>query len=132
MDPKKEIQKTITNDKHNKVTEEEFYSILKLVSPGTNLRKALDGIVSSGNGALIVIEKPALANIIDGGFKVNCKFGYQKLIELSKMDGAIVLSNDLKKINYANVLLTASSKIKTSETGTRHKAAERIGCLRCL
>ena len=41
------------------------------------------------------------------------------------MDGAIILSKDLKKINFANVLLTPSSKIKTFETGTRHKAAER-------
>lgn len=41
------------------------------------------------------------------------------------MDGAIILSKDLKRIRYANVLLTPSSKIRTSETGTRHKAAER-------
>jgi diadenylate cyclase len=41
------------------------------------------------------------------------------------MDGAIVLSKDAKRISYANVLLTPDSKIKTAETGTRHKAAER-------
>ena len=41
------------------------------------------------------------------------------------MDGAITLTKDLKKINYVNVLLTPNSKIKTTETGTRHKAAER-------
>jgi diadenylate cyclase len=41
------------------------------------------------------------------------------------MDGAIILSKDLKRINYANVLLTPDSKIKTNETGTRHKAGER-------
>ena len=41
------------------------------------------------------------------------------------MDGAIVLSKDAKRIDFANVLLTPDSKIKTSETGTRHKAAER-------
>jgi diadenylate cyclase len=47
------------------------------------------------------------------------------MMELTKMDGAIVLSKDMKRINYANVLLTHSSQIHTSETGTRHKAAER-------
>jgi diadenylate cyclase len=41
------------------------------------------------------------------------------------MDGAIVLSKDLKKISYANVMLTPDSRIQTNETGTRHKAAER-------
>lgn len=125
MPEKKEIQETIDKPQKEKVTEEEFQSIIKLVSPGTNLRKALDGIVNSGNGALIVVEKPAVYRIIDGGFRVNCNFSYQKLIEISKLDGAIILSNDLKRIKYANVLLTPISKIMTSETGTRHKAAER-------
>jgi diadenylate cyclase len=46
-------------------------------------------------------------------------------MELSKMDGAITLSRDMKKIMSCNVLLTPNSKISTSETGTRHKAAER-------
>ena len=66
-----------------------------------------------------------LYNIIDGGFKVNCRFSPQKLVELAKMDGAIILSQDLKKILYANTLLTPSAKVSTQETGTRHKAAER-------
>ena len=41
------------------------------------------------------------------------------------MDGAIILDKDAKKILHSNVLLTPDSKIKTLETGTRHKAAER-------
>jgi len=41
------------------------------------------------------------------------------------MDGAIILNNDMKKINYANVLLTPDNKIRSSETGARHKATER-------
>lgn len=125
MSEKKEVQETIDRTPKEKVTEEEFSSVLKLISPGTNLRKALDGIVRLGKGALIVVEKPGLHKIIDGGFRVNCKFSYQKLIELSKLDGAMILSNDLKRISFANVLLTPISKIRTSETGTRHKAAER-------
>jgi diadenylate cyclase len=64
-------------------------------------------------------------SLIDGGFKINSKFTPQKLIELAKMDGAIILSEDAKKIEYSNALLTPDSKIRSSETGTRHKAAER-------
>ena len=41
------------------------------------------------------------------------------------MDGAIVLSKDLKKILYANTQIIPSSKIATYETGTRHRTAER-------
>lgn len=122
----KEIQKTITPQQVNgKVAEEEFFSVIKMVAPGTNLRTALDGALKTGKGALIVIENEHMLPVMDGGFRVNCRFTPQRLIELTKMDGAIVLSKDLKRINYANVLLTPDSKIKTHETGTRHKAAER-------
>jgi diadenylate cyclase len=127
MPEKKEIQQRIIERKEvvNKVSDEDFYAVLRLVSPGTNLRTALEGIVHSGKGALIVAENDELTNIIDGGFKVNAKFSHQKLIELSKMDGAIILSKDMRRINIVNAQLSPSIKIKTSETGTRHKAAER-------
>jgi len=122
---KKEFQDTIIPQQSYKVPEEEFFSILKTVAPGTNLRAALDGTLKTGKGALIVIENENLIPLIDGGFRVNCRFTPQRLIELTKMDGAIIISKDAKRINYANVLLTPNSKIKTNETGTRHKAAER-------
>ncbi len=122
---KKEIQDTITPANNKKVSEEEFFSVLKMVSPGTNFRTALDGTVKAGKGALIAVQNERLNSIIDGGFRVNCRFTPQRLVELTKMDGAIVLSRDMKKINHANVLLTPDTKIKTSETGTRHKAADR-------
>lgn len=96
-----------------------------MVAPGTNFRTALDGSLKTGKGALIVIENDNLSPLLDGGFRVNCRFTPQRLIELTKMDGAIILSKDLKRISHANVLLTPNSKIKTKETGTRHKAAER-------
>ena len=41
------------------------------------------------------------------------------------MDGAIVLSGDFKRILYANAQLIPSHEIPTSETGTRHRTAER-------
>ncbi|MGA2130600.1 MAG: DNA integrity scanning diadenylate cyclase DisA [Candidatus Pacearchaeota archaeon] len=103
----------------------DLLDVLKMMSPGTTLRTALDDILRARLGALIVVDKEGLLTIVEGGFRVNCRFSAQRLVELAKMDGAIVLSNDLKKIVYANTLLTPSAKILTKETGTRHKAAER-------
>jgi diadenylate cyclase len=103
----------------------DMVDVLKILSPGTAIRTALDDILRARMGALIVVDQEGLSAIIEGGFKVNCRFSAQRLVELAKMDGAIVLSNDLKKILYANTLLTPSAKILTKETGTRHKAGER-------
>ena len=103
----------------------DFFNILKNFSPGTSLRMALDDILRARMGALLVIENDKLYDILEKGFKVNCKFSAQKVVELAKMDGAIILSHDLKKILYANTLLSPSIQIPTKETGTRHKAAER-------
>ncbi len=127
MEDKKEFQQTIVEIPHNngKATEEEFLSLLRLVAPGTQFRTALDGIVRVGKGALIVVENELTLPIVDGGFKLNCKFTPQRMMELSKMDGGIILSKEMKRILQANVLLTPDSKIPTNETGTRHKAAER-------
>ncbi|HLD98383.1 MAG TPA: DNA integrity scanning diadenylate cyclase DisA [Candidatus Nanoarchaeia archaeon] len=126
VEPKKETQKTIIEIKPNiEATKEEFLSILRLVSPGTHLRHGLNGVVDAKKGALVVVENEKLTNILDGGFKVNCRFTPQRLIELAKMDGAIILSKDMKRILYANVMLAPDIKITTKETGTRHKAAER-------
>lgn len=128
MDEKKEVQETIVpvrEGSNGKVSEEDFFNILRMIAPGTNLRAALESALKGGRGALIVIDNEKLLPILDGGFRVNCRFTPQRVAELAKMDGAIVLSKDAKRIDYANVMLTPDSKIKTSETGTRHKAAER-------
>jgi len=102
-----------------------FIDVLKLFSPGTSMRNALDDLLRARMGALIVVESEGISGIIDGGFRINCKFSSQRLVELAKMDGAIILSLDLKKILYANTLLVPRELLKTKETGTRHKAAER-------
>lgn len=102
-----------------------FLDVLSRLSPGKSLRTALDDILEGESGALIVLDSPELRNIIDGGFRINTKFTAQKLAELAKMDGAIIVSDDLKRILFANVLLVPDSSIPTHETGTRHKAAER-------
>lgn len=107
--------------------EEDFdlVDILKILAPGTGLRVALNDILHANLGALIVLERPELYSLVEGGFKVNCRFSPQRLVELSKMDGAIILSRDFKKIIHSNVLLVPKIDIQTKETGTRHKAAER-------
>jgi diadenylate cyclase len=106
-------------------SEEDFLNILKIFSPGTAMRTAIDDILRARMGALIVLEREGVEKILDGGFKINTKFTPQKLVELAKMDGALVLSEDFKEILYANTLIVPDPTLKTSETGTRHKAAER-------
>ena len=66
-----------------------------------------------------------LEEVVDGGFFINEDYTSSKLYELAKMDGAIVLSGDLKKILYANAQLIPSHEITTLETGTRHRTEER-------
>ena len=106
--------------------EKTFLDFLKLVSPGTSLRTVIDDILRSDLGAMIIFNSPTLnQNIFEGGFRINSRFTSQKLFELCKMDGAIILSNDLKRILYANVLMNPDTSIRSIETGTRHKAAER-------
>lgn len=106
--------------------EKAFIEYLKKVSPGTSLRTVLDDLIRSELGALIVFEAPEIEKGFEGGFRINCRFSPERVFELCKMDGAIIVSNDLKRILYANVLLTPDNTIHTNETGTRHKAAERI------
>jgi len=129
----KEMQEAIVPSKNNNVSKEELYNALRVISPGTNFRTALDNVVKGGRGTMVVIQNENLLPLLDGGFRVNCRFTPQKLVELGKMDGAIILSPDMKRIESANVQLTPDSKIKTNETGTRHKAAERTakqtGCI---
>ena len=64
--------------------------------------------------------------IVDGGFNINAEYTPAYLYELAKMDGAIVLSGDIKKILYANAQLIPDYSIVTKETGTRHRTAERV------
>ncbi len=105
--------------------QKDFFDVLKMVAPGTSIRAALDDLLNAEMGALIVIDNGRVSSVVEKGFKIYSKFSPQKLVELAKMDGAIVLSGDVKKILYANTLLAPDPQIPTRETGTRHKAAER-------
>jgi len=106
--------------------DETVTDILKLIAPGTNIREGLENILKAKSGALIVIgDSKEVLDIVDGGFRIDEEYTSSRLYELAKMDGAIVLSSDLKKILYANAQLIPSSNIATRETGTRHRTAER-------
>lgn len=105
----------------------EIYNSLKIVSPGTPLREGLESIVNARTGALIVVgDGEEVLKIVDGGFNINCEFTPSNLYELAKMDGAIILSNDLKKILCANAQLIPDQSISSKETGIRHRTAERV------
>lgn len=107
--------------------ESELREVVQKVAPGTLLRAALDRIISAGTGALIVIgDDRSVSAISNGGFDIDCPFTEQRLFELGKMDGAIVLSDDGGTIRRANVHLVPDSKLTTDETGMRHRSAERV------
>ena len=100
--------------------------VLKQIAPGTQIRSGLENILNAKTGALIAVaDTEQVLDLVDGGFKLDVDFSPAKLYELAKMDGAIILSPDFKKILYANTQLIPSPEIFTSETGTRHRTAER-------
>src|SRR5699024_2113453 len=100
--------------------------VLRRLAPGTPLREALDRMRRSGSGGLIVLgHDPAVRAICDGGVDLDVEFGPALLRELSKMDGAVVLSTDGTRIRRANVHLVPDPSHPAAETGTRHRAAER-------
>ncbi len=105
----------------------ELQAALASVAPGQPLREGLDRILKAGMGALIVIgDGPEVLNISSGGFLVNAAFSPQRLSELAKTDGAIVLTPDAGYIARANVHLVPNPNVPTEETGTRHRTAERV------
>lgn len=100
---------------------------LKMISPGTELRQGLNNVLKAKTGGLIVIaNSEEIMKVVDGGFNINAEYSPAYLYELAKMDGAIVLSADMKRILVANAQLIPDYSIDTSETGTRHRTAERV------
>jgi len=107
--------------------EQTFLKYLKLVAPGTQLYDALENVLRARTGGLIVVsDDPSVMSMVDGGFKIDAEMHPAALYELAKMDGAIILSGDAKRILYANVQLTPDHMIPSFETGTRHRTAERV------
>jgi diadenylate cyclase len=97
------------------------------IAPGRPLREGLDRILQANMGALIVVgDGPEVLSICSGGFLLDSEFSPPRLSELAKMDGAIILASDASRIARANVHLVPNPAVSTSETGTRHRTAERV------
>jgi diadenylate cyclase len=100
---------------------------LAIVAPGRPLRDGLDRVLRAKRGGLVVVgDDPGVLSICSGGFLLDAEFSPQRLSELAKMDGAIILAADASRIARANVHLMPKASIPTSETGTRHRTAERV------
>ena len=121
-----DIYPDINTDKSGIKKDMNVYEILNLISPGNPIRVALDEILKAQMGALMVLgTNIILDSVIRGGLKLDTEMHSSTLFELAKMDGAIVLSNDLRKIVYANVHLTPDRNIESKETGIRHRSGEQ-------
>lgn len=115
-------------DKKN--TEERMKKAVRLTAPGQPLRSALDMIIAGHIGALICVgDTEHVLAAGNDGFPLSISFTSNRLFELSKMDGAIVIDGDLNQILRANFHLNPDPSLATSETGMRHRTAARMSVL---
>src|ERR671919_1898385 len=97
------------------------------VAPGTELHAGIADVIRAKEGALVVLGDPEeLSFLYSGGIRLDQPFTPQLLYELAKMDGAIIVTEDLQRLAYANVQLMPDPNIPSNETGTRHRTAERV------
>ncbi|RPF23029.1 DNA integrity scanning diadenylate cyclase DisA [Myceligenerans xiligouense] len=107
--------------------EELLRETLAAVAPGTELRDGLERILRGRTGALIVFGlDESVEGMCSGGFELDVEFSATRLRELSKMDGAVVLDRTAGRIRRAAVQLLPDPTIETSESGTRHRTAQRV------
>jgi diadenylate cyclase len=98
-----------------------------VVAPGGALREGIDNIVHSRTGGLLVVgDLDDISHLLSGGIKLDVDYSPAMLYQVAKMDGAIVLNGEATKIAWANVQLMPDPTILSSETGTRHRTAERV------
>ena len=102
--------------------------LLRRFAPGTDLRDAVELIMRRGTGALVILGAgPKVDEVCSGGFDlVDVPYTAQRLAELAKMDGGIVVDDALATITRANVHFIPDPMIDTAETGTRFRTAERL------
>lgn len=115
-----------TSTGHERLWDPRFVKMMKKLAPGTALREGLEHILRAKMGALVLLDDSMeVMRVVDGGFSLNAEYTPAHLYELAKMDGALVLSGDGKRIVCANAQLIPDPTIPTFETGTRHRTAER-------
>ncbi|MBW3658194.1 MAG: DNA integrity scanning diadenylate cyclase DisA [Actinobacteria bacterium] len=101
--------------------------VLAMLAPGTILREGVERVIRAGRGALLVIGWTAeVDRVVSGGFVIDTNSTAQRISELAKMDGALILDDNGERVLRANVHLVPDPSIPTSETGTRHRSAERV------
>jgi diadenylate cyclase len=101
--------------------------LLPRLAPGTPLREGIELVIQQDTGGLIVLGwNSSVRDLCSGGFILkDVEYTPERLAELAKMDGAIVFDPDSNLILRANVHLNPDPHLATSETGTRHRTAER-------
>lgn len=103
---------------------------IRLTAPGQPIRTALDMIIAGHLGALICVgDSENVLAAGNDGFPLNISFTSNRLFELSKMDGAIVIDDDMNQILRANFHLNPDPSLATNETGMRHRTAARMSVL---
>lgn len=108
-------------------TDDTILEALYKIAPGTTFREGLENILRAQTGGLLVVgDTEEVMQLVDGGFSINADVTPARLYELAKMDGAIILNNSVDKILIANAQLIPDYTIPSRETGTRHRAAERV------
>ena len=83
-------------DKGTLTTQQRIDGAIKMTAPGTALRVALDMIIAGHLGALICVGDTQ--NVLaagDDGFAMDVSFTANRLFELCKMDGAVIVDKDL-------------------------------------
>jgi diadenylate cyclase len=106
--------------------ERSLLQVLTMLAPGTTIRDGIERIIGAGRGALMVVGwTDTVERIVSGGFLIDTPATAQRIAELAKMDGALILDDEGDRILRANVHLVPDPSIPTSETGTRHRSAER-------
>lgn len=112
---------------NKRLVEPSISEVLQFIAPGTPIREGIDNVLRANTGGLIVVGyNEKVRSIVDGGFEINCPFSPSFLYELAKMDGAIILNEEGNKILFANAQLAPNSEMPASETGMRHRTAERV------
>lgn len=115
---------------HEPTIEERLDEAIRATAPGTAVRRALDMIIAGHLGALICVgDTDTVLAAGNDGFPLNISFTANRLFELSKMDGAIVIDRGLTQILRANFHLNPDPSLPTSETGMRHRTAARMSLL---
>ncbi|AXE37895.1 DNA integrity scanning diadenylate cyclase DisA [Acidipropionibacterium virtanenii] len=106
---------------------EQVRHLMALLAPGTPIRDGLERILHGRTGALIVLgDSPEVRRVSTGGFAIDVRLTPQALRELSKMDGGLILSSDHERIMAAGVHFVPDRQLRSEETGTRHRSADRV------